>query len=58
MTEASRVLPQVRHVGWDVVIGKNSEIFILEGYSRPDLILVQLTNLKGILNDYKRNIGK
>ncbi|MFR7808140.1 MAG: sugar-transfer associated ATP-grasp domain-containing protein [Butyricimonas faecihominis] len=58
VTEASRVLPQVRHVGWDVVIGKNSEIIILEGNSRPDPILVQLTNRKGIWNDYKRNIGK
>ena len=58
VTEASRVLPQVRHVGWDVVIGKNREIIILEGNSRPDPILVQLTNRKGIWNDYKRNIGK
>lgn len=48
VTEASKILPQVSHIGWDVVIGKNGDILILEGNSKPDPILIQLPNRMGV----------
>lgn len=58
MTEASRVLPQVRHIGWDVVIGKDGEVIIWDGNTRPDPILIQLPSKQGVWSNYKKFVKK
>lgn len=38
VTEAARVVPTVRYIGWDIAIGKNGQVVIIEGnkWAEPD----------------------
>ena len=50
--KASRHLPSVRYVGWDIVIMDNGEFLLLEGNDNADHDFQQLHN-KGLWKEYK-----
>jgi len=42
VTEAAKVVPEVHYVGWDIAIGKNSEVYIVEGNCCADPDVTQM----------------
>lgn len=45
--EAAKVIPTVRYVGWDVAVGKDGRIYIVEGNSAADPDISQLPDQIG-----------
>lgn len=53
VTKMARVLPQIRHVGWDVTINSDGEIELVEANGRPDVDVQQAADSIGRLHIYK-----
>ena len=47
VTEAAYVIPEVRYVGWDLAIGKNGEVIMIEGNKSADHDVTQVTDQEG-----------
>lgn len=45
--QAAGVIPEVRYVGWDLAIGRNSEIIMIEGNKSADHDVTQVTDQEG-----------
>ncbi len=54
--EAAQVVPTVRYVGWDVAIGKNGEIHLVEGNAAADPDVSQMPDQIGKWPLYKEHI--
>lgn len=50
--KAARNIPEVRYIGWDIVIKENGEFLLIEGNDNADHDFQQLYN-KGLWKDYK-----
>lgn len=58
VTKAAERIPQMRFVGWDVVVRKDGKICLIEGNSNPGARTLQLPLKKGVkpvYNKYLRN---
>lgn len=47
VTEAAYVIPEVRYVGWDLAIGRNGEVIMIEGNKSADHDVTQVTDQEG-----------
>lgn len=50
--KAARNIPEVRYIGWDIVIKENGEFLLIEGNDNADHDFQQLYN-RGLWKDYK-----
>ena len=55
--EASELLPECRYIGWDVAIGKDDNIYLIEGNSRPATDVFQLPAKRGLREIYNKYLG-
>lgn len=53
VTKAARLLPSVRHIGWDIAILENGEPIIIEGNSKPGFYALQTPDQIGKWPLYK-----
>lgn len=53
VTQAAGVIPEVRYVGWDLAIGRDSEIIMIEGNKSADHDVTQVTDQEGKWPLYK-----
>ena len=53
VTKMAKLIPQVRHIGWDIAINNRSEIVVIETNGRPDVGLQQAADSFGRLHLYK-----
>lgn len=53
VTEAAKKIPQVRYVGWDIVLLENGKFALIEGNDNADHDFQQLYN-RGLWRDYKK----
>lgn len=47
VTQAASIIPEVRYVGWDLAIGKNGEVIMIEGNKSADHDVTQVTDQEG-----------
>ena len=45
--EAALIIPTVRYVGWDIALGENGEVMIVEGNCMADPDVTQMPDGKG-----------
>lgn len=55
--QAADKIPNCRYVGWDVVVGDDGNINLIEGNSKPGANLHQLTAGKGLRPIYEKYLG-
>ena len=55
---AAMVMPEVRYVGWDVAVGKNGKIYIIEGNCCADPDVSQIPDQKGKWFMYKEELRR
>lgn len=53
---AALEMNDLRYIGWDVSVGSNGEIYIIEGNSEPDLDVLQIADQVGKLQLHKAAI--
>lgn len=53
IVEVAKKIPQVRYIGWDVVLLENGKFALIEGNDNADHDIQQLYN-RGLWQDYKR----
>lgn len=47
VTQAAIIIPEVRYVGWDLAIGRNGEVIMIEGNKSADHDVTQVTDQEG-----------
>lgn len=55
--KAARMIPTVRYIGWDVVIGVNGNFSLIEANDNADHDFQQLYN-KGLWKEYRKVLSK
>lgn len=55
--EASELLPECRYIGWDVAIGNDDNVYLIEGNSRPATDVFQIPAGKGLRSIYTKYLG-
>lgn len=56
--QAAKRLPEVRFIGWDVVIRSDGKVCLLEGNSNPGARTIQMPLKRGIKPDYQKYLGR
>ena len=56
VTESARQMPDVRHIGWDVVITDKGQIEFIEGNTNPGFSVMQSADQVGNKHIYKKHI--
>ncbi len=54
--EAGKLLPEMRHIGWDIAITKNGGVEFIEGNSMPNFDVAQAPDQRGKKYIYERYI--
>ena len=52
----AHVVPAIRYVGWDITVGKNGEVIIIEGNKSADHDVTQVADQIGKWPQYKEII--
>lgn len=56
--KAAKVVPEVRYVGWDVAVGENGQIIMIEGNKTPDQDGMQVPDQVGKWPMYKKLLAE
>ncbi len=56
--KAAHVVPAIRYVGWDIAVGKNGEVIMIEGNKSADHDVTQVTDQIGKWPQYRKIIKK
>lgn len=55
---AAKIIPTVRYVGWDIAVGKNGEVIMIEGNKSADHDVTQVADQVGKWPQYKEIINQ
>lgn len=56
--KAAKVVPEVRYVGWDIAVGEDGQIIMIEGNKTPDQDVMQVPDQVGKWPIYKRLLAE
>lgn len=57
-TDAAKIKPTLRHIGWDVAVTENGDVELIEGNSWPNFDAVQTPDQKGRKYCYEKYINE